>query len=81
MKAMRPRAQTLPYEIPQAVYVIPQLLLRDEQVARLADAVRKVSGVTIAEDAGGRKERVTMRSFVTNRFTCFLDSDLRFSSS
>ena len=65
------RTDTPIREIPQAVYVIPQQLLRDQQVVRLADAVRNVSGVTIAEDAGGRQERVTMRGFVTD--TTFQD--------
>ena len=65
------RTDTPIREIPQAVYVIPQQLLRDEQVIRLADAVRNISGVTIAEDAGGRQERVTMRGFVTD--TTFQD--------
>ena len=65
------RTDTPIREIPQAVYVIPQQLLRDEQVIRLADAVRNVSGVTLAEDAGGRQERVTMRGFVTD--TTFQD--------
>lgn len=65
------RTDTAIRDIPQAVYVIPEQLLRDQQVVRLADAVRNVSGVTIAEDAGGRQERVTMRGFVTD--TTFQD--------
>ncbi len=65
------RTDTPIREIPQAVYVVPQQLLRDQQVVRLADAVRNVSGVTIAEDAGGRQERVTIRGFVTD--TTFQD--------
>ena len=65
------RTDTPIRDIPQAVYVIPQQVLQDEQVVRLADAVRNVSGVTIAEDAGGRQERVTLRGFVTD--TTFQD--------
>lgn len=65
------RTDTAIRDIPQAVYVIPEQLLRDQQVVRLADAVRNVSGVTIAEDAGGRQERVTIRGFVTD--TTFQD--------
>ncbi|WP_162536937.1 TonB-dependent receptor [Granulicella sp. WH15] len=65
------RTDTAIRDIPQAVYVIPQQLLQDQQVVRLADAVRNVSGVTIAEDAGGRQERVTIRGFVTD--TTFQD--------
>ena len=65
------RTDTAIRDIPQAVYVIPEQLLRDQQVVRLADAIRNVSGVTIAEDAGGRQERVTMRGFVTD--TTFQD--------
>ncbi len=65
------RTDTAIRDIPQAVYVVPAQVLRDQQVVRLADAVRNVSGVTIAEDAGGRQERVTMRGFVTD--TTFQD--------
>ncbi|MBB6145277.1 iron complex outermembrane receptor protein [Silvibacterium bohemicum] len=65
------RTDTSIRDIPQAVYVIPEQVLQDQQVIRLADAVRNVSGVTIAEDAGGRQERVTLRGFVTD--TTFQD--------
>ncbi len=65
------RTDTAIRDIPQAVYVIPEQILQEQQVVRLADAVRNVSGVTIAEDAGGRQERVTMRGFVTD--TTFQD--------
>jgi iron complex outermembrane receptor protein len=40
------RTDTPIREIPQAVYVIPQKLLRDEQVVRLADAVRNVKAAS-----------------------------------
>ncbi len=73
------RTDTAIRDIPQAVYVIPQQLLQDQQVVRLADAVRNVSGVTIAEDAGGRQERVTMRGFVTD--TTFQDGFRNSSNS
>src|SRR6202034_1568358 len=38
------RTDTAIRDIPQAVYVIPQQVLQDEQVVRLADVVRNVSG-------------------------------------
>lgn len=52
-------------EIPQAVYVVPQAVLRDQQVVRLTDATRNVSGVSFANDSGGRNENIVMRGYTS----------------
>lgn len=60
------RTNTSIMEVPQAVYVIPQAILRDQQVVKLADATRNVSGVVFANDAGGRNESMVMRGYTSS---------------
>ncbi len=59
------RTNTSIMEVPQAVYVVPETVLRDQQVVRLTDATRNVSGVAFANDSGGRNESIVMRGFTS----------------
>ncbi|MDX2243011.1 MAG: TonB-dependent siderophore receptor [Leptolyngbyaceae cyanobacterium bins.302] len=52
-------------ETPFSIQVIPQEVLRDQQVTRIEDAVRNVSGITSTGDAGGRRAEITIRGFQT----------------
>jgi iron complex outermembrane recepter protein len=46
------RTDTLVRDVPQSVQVVPQEVLRDQQVTRLNDALRNVPGVTPDFDSG-----------------------------
>ncbi|MBF2026674.1 MAG: TonB-dependent siderophore receptor [Oscillatoriales cyanobacterium C42_A2020_001] len=50
-------------ETPFSIQVIPQEVLRSQQVTRLEDALQNVSGITSSGDAGGRRTEITIRGF------------------
>ncbi|WP_448603724.1 TonB-dependent siderophore receptor [Thermoleptolyngbya sp.] len=55
-------------DIPQSVQVIPQRILEDQQILRIDDAVRNVSGVTGSFDPFGGSS-LTLRGFTGDSFT------------
>ncbi|MGI0485836.1 TonB-dependent siderophore receptor [Pantanalinema rosaneae CENA516] len=50
-------------ETPFSVQVVPQEVLRDQQVIRIEDAVTNISGVTSAGTSGGREAAFSIRGF------------------
>lgn len=62
---LRGAADTL--ETPQAVSVVPEQLLRDQQPRNLDDALNNISGITQANTLGGTQDAVMKRGFGDNR--------------
>ncbi|MFG3816274.1 TonB-dependent siderophore receptor [Limnothrix redekei] len=56
-------------ETPFSVQVIPQAVLRDQQVIRIEDALANVSGVTYAGSSGSREAAFSLRGFGTGSFS------------
>ncbi|MDM9382159.1 TonB-dependent siderophore receptor [Chlorogloeopsis sp. ULAP01] len=52
-------------DIPQSIQVVPQQVLRDQQVNRLEDALRNVSGITPATGIYGLLNTFNIRGFST----------------
>lgn len=50
-------------DIPQSIQVIPQEVIEDQRVTRIADALRNVSGVTPKPGYGGSNDNYTIRGF------------------
>lgn len=50
-------------DIPQSIQVVPQEVIRDQQVTRLDEALRNVSGVTFGGDVQSRGEEFSIRGF------------------
>ncbi|BAZ44762.1 ferrichrome-iron receptor [Chondrocystis sp. NIES-4102] len=57
------RTDTPLKDIPQAIQVIPQQVIKDQQTNRLEDAVRNVSGVSAGDSFGDSAERFVIRGF------------------
>jgi iron complex outermembrane recepter protein len=57
------RTDTPLIDIPQSIQVIPQQVLKDQQVTRVGDAVRNVSGVTIGQGFGSSADGFIIRGF------------------
>ena len=57
------RTDTPLRDIPQSIQVIPEQVLEDQQVIRLDDALRNVSGVVQDNNAAGRSENFIIRGF------------------
>jgi iron complex outermembrane receptor protein len=55
-------------DIPQSIQVIPEQVLKDQQVRRLNDAVQNVSGVQQDDTFGGQIDRINIRGFQTDVF-------------
>jgi iron complex outermembrane receptor protein len=62
------KTDTLLRDIPQAIQVIPEQVLKDQQVRRLNDAVQNVSGVQQDDTFGGQIDRISIRGFQTDVF-------------
>ncbi|BDA71326.1 ferrichrome iron receptor [Calothrix sp. PCC 7716] len=60
------RTDTPLRDIPQSIQVVPQEVLRDQNVTRLEDALRNVSGVTQAFSQYGTISTFTIRGFAVN---------------
>ncbi|MEH1840807.1 MAG: TonB-dependent siderophore receptor [Nostoc sp.] len=56
-------------DIPQSIQVVPQQVLKDQQITRLDDALRNVSGVTSADASYRIDNSFTIRGFYTNNGT------------
>jgi iron complex outermembrane recepter protein len=55
-------------DIPQSIQVIPERVLKDQQVQNLNDAVQNVSGVQQDDTFGGQIDRINIRGFQTDVF-------------
>jgi iron complex outermembrane receptor protein len=60
------RTDTPLRDVPQSVQVVPQEVLRDQQVTRLEEAVRNVSGVTTGDTFGNTRDNFVIRGFSTD---------------
>ncbi|MEH1838005.1 MAG: TonB-dependent siderophore receptor [Nostoc sp.] len=52
-------------DIPQSIQVIPQQVIKDQQIIRISDAVRNVSGVTLQGGFAGLVDNYNIRGFST----------------
>ncbi len=59
------RTDTPIRDIPQSIQVIPRQVLKDQQVNRVEDAVRNISGVTKGQGFGGSGDGFIIRGFPT----------------
>lgn len=57
------RTDTPIRDIPASIQVVPQQVIEDQQVIRLDEALRNVSGVTFRGDVQSRGEEFTIRGF------------------
>lgn len=57
------RTDTPIRDIPQSIQVVPQQVIREQQVIRLDEALRNVSGVTFGGDVQSRGEEYSIRGF------------------
>ncbi|HEY9907588.1 MAG TPA: TonB-dependent siderophore receptor [Thermosynechococcaceae cyanobacterium] len=53
-------------DIPQSIQVVPRQVIQDQQVTRIGDAVRNVSGVTLLQGYGGSTDNYTIRGLTTS---------------
>ncbi|MEH1831082.1 MAG: TonB-dependent siderophore receptor [Nostoc sp.] len=52
-------------DIPQSIQVIPQQVIKDQQITRISDAVRNASGVTVQGGYAGHTDNYVIRGFST----------------
>ncbi|MEH2277411.1 MAG: TonB-dependent siderophore receptor [Nostoc sp.] len=52
-------------DIPQSIQVIPQQVIKDQQITRISDAARNVSGVTLQGGYAGATDNYNIRGFTT----------------
>jgi len=57
------RTDTPIRDIPASLQVVPEQVIEDQQVIRLEEALRNVSGVTFSGDVGGRGREFNIRGF------------------
>lgn len=57
------KAGIRPLDLPQSAGVVTSQIIRDQQINRLGDAVRNVSGVTLTQTRGGVGETYTARGY------------------
>jgi len=62
------RTDTAIIDTPQSIQVIPQQVLKDQQVVRVDQALRNVSGVTGEFSGFASAQSLTIRGFVTDSF-------------
>ncbi|PSB68256.1 TonB-dependent siderophore receptor [filamentous cyanobacterium CCP1] len=60
------RTDTPLRDIPQSIQVVPQQVLEDQQVIRVRDALRNVSGIGEGNGFGNARETYVIRGFFTN---------------
>ncbi|WNZ21649.1 TonB-dependent receptor [Leptolyngbya sp. NK1-12] len=65
------RTDTPLRDIPQSIQVIPRQVLEDQQVIRLEDALRNVSGISPGDNFGGTRDQFFIRGF--QQFNIFRD--------
>ncbi|MDZ8032220.1 TonB-dependent siderophore receptor [Nostoc sp. DedSLP04] len=59
------RTDTPTRDIPQSIQVIPQQVIKDQQITRIGDATRNISGVTQQGGYGGSTDNYNIRGFTT----------------
>ncbi|MEH2104195.1 MAG: TonB-dependent siderophore receptor [Nostoc sp.] len=52
-------------DIPQSIQVIPQQVIKDQQITRISDVARNVSGVSLEGSYGANTDAYIIRGFVT----------------
>ncbi|HEY9876069.1 MAG TPA: TonB-dependent siderophore receptor, partial [Candidatus Obscuribacterales bacterium] len=57
------RTDTPLRDIPQSIQVVPRQVIEDQQVTRVGEAARNVSGVTARQGYGGSTDNYTIRGF------------------
>lgn len=57
------KADISPMDLPQSMGVVSNKVIEDQQINRLGDAVRNVSGVTLTQTRGGVGETFTARGY------------------
>ena len=62
------RTDTPLRDIPQSIQVVPQQVLEDQQVIRLNEALRNVSGVRDDDSFAGTLDRINIRGFTQDVF-------------
>lgn len=62
------RTDTPLRDIPQSIQVVPQQVWEDQQINRLSDILRNVSGVAADDSFAGSIDRVNIRGFSTDVF-------------
>lgn len=62
------RTDTPLRDIPQSIQVVPQQVLEDQQVIRLNEALRNVSGVRADDSFAGTIDRINIRGFTQDVF-------------
>jgi iron complex outermembrane recepter protein len=60
------RTDTPIRDIPQSIQVIPRQVLKDQQVTRLTDAIRNVSGIVEGDTFAGTVDNFNIRGFDSN---------------
>lgn len=65
------RTDTPLRDIPQSIQVIPRQVLEDQQVIRLEDALRNVSGIVPGDNFAGTRDQFIIRGF--RQFNTFRD--------
>lgn len=53
-------------DIPQSIQVVPRQVIQEQQVTRIGDAVRNVSGVTVLQGYGGSTDNYTIRGLAAS---------------
>ncbi|MEL7409414.1 MAG: TonB-dependent receptor plug domain-containing protein, partial [Cyanobacteria bacterium J06558_2] len=61
------RTNTPLRDIPQSVQVIPRQVIEDQNITRIGDALRNVSGITLQRDFAGSNFRFSSRGFENTR--------------
>ncbi|MDZ8261518.1 TonB-dependent siderophore receptor [Nostoc sp. ChiQUE01b] len=59
------RTDTPLRDIPQSIQVVPQQVIKDQQITRISDVVRNVSGVTPQGGYAGATDNYNIRGFTT----------------
>lgn len=62
------RTDTPLRDIPQSIQIVPRQVIEDQQVNRVSEALRNVSGVQTDDSFGGTLDRVNIRGFQADVF-------------
>lgn len=62
------RTDTPLRDVPQSIQVVPQQVLEEQQVIRLNEALRNVSGVRADDSFAGTRDRINIRGFLQDVF-------------
>ncbi|WP_206602826.1 TonB-dependent siderophore receptor [Leptolyngbya ohadii] len=62
------RTDTPLRDIPQSIQIVPRQIIEDQQVNRVSEALRNVSGVQTDDSFGGTLDRINIRGFQADVF-------------